>query len=83
MRLIEVWQGLIKFESTNSHNYILTPVSHEGKWQVKRLFIKGRLKGLRPFKTYIPPSPLKERGIKGVRLINNPYNLKDYARKRS
>jgi len=29
------------------------------------------LKGLSPFKTYTSPSPLKERGIKGVRLINN------------
>jgi len=32
---------------------------------------KESLKGLRPFKTYPSPSPSKERGIKGVRLINN------------
>ncbi len=29
------------------------------------------MKGLRPFKTYVSPSPLKERGTKGVRFINN------------
>jgi len=40
-----------------------------------RLFTKGRLKGRSPFKTHTSPSPLKERGIKGVRLINNVYNL--------
>jgi len=34
--------------------------------------MKGSLKGRSPFKTYISPSPLKERGTKGVRLINNP-----------
>jgi len=33
-----------------------------------RLPIKGRMKGLRPFINYSSPSPLKERGIKGVRL---------------
>jgi len=32
---------------------------------------KGSLKGLRPFKTHTSPSPSKERGIKGVRLISN------------
>jgi len=32
--------------------------------------IKGSLKGLRPFKTSPSPSPFKERGIKGVRLLN-------------
>jgi len=31
--------------------------------------IKESLKGLHPFKTTLPPSPFKERGIKGVRLI--------------
>ena len=36
-----------------------------------RIFIEGSLKGSRPFKTYTSPSPLKERGTKGVRLINN------------
>jgi hypothetical protein len=36
-----------------------------------RLFIKGSLKGRSPFKTYTSPSPFKERGIEGVRLINN------------
>jgi hypothetical protein len=30
------------------------------------------LKGQSPFKTNISPSPLKERGIKRVRLLNNP-----------
>jgi hypothetical protein len=35
-----------------------------------RPFIKGSLKGLCPFKNYPSPSPLKERGIKRVRLIN-------------
>jgi len=40
-----------------------------------RSFTKGRLKGRSPFKTHASPSPLKERGIKGVRLINNVYNL--------
>ncbi|MBA7530231.1 hypothetical protein ES705_22434 [subsurface metagenome] len=34
-------------------------------------FIKGRLKGRSPFKNYSSPSPLKERGTEGVRLINN------------
>ena len=38
---------------------------------LERLFSKGSLKGLRPFKNKSSPSPLKERGIKGVRLINN------------
>jgi len=37
----------------------------------KRGVIKGRLKGRSPFKTSSSPSPLKERGIKGVRMINN------------
>ncbi len=36
-------------------------------------YIEGSLKGLRPFKTYVSPSPLKERGTKGVRLINNLF----------
>ena len=40
-----------------------------------RSFTKGSLKGLRPFKTHASPSPSKERGIQGVRLINNVYNL--------
>ncbi len=31
----------------------------------------GRLKGLSSFKNYSSPSPLKERGTEGVRLINN------------
>jgi len=30
-----------------------------------KVFIKGRLKGLRPFKNYTSPSPLKERDTKG------------------
>jgi len=34
-------------------------------------FIKGRLKGRSPFKNYSSPSPLKERGTEGVRLINS------------
>jgi len=34
-------------------------------------YIKGRLKGLRPFKNNLPPLLTKERGIQGVRLINN------------
>jgi len=29
------------------------------------------VKGLCPFKIFSSPSPLKERGIQGVRLINN------------
>jgi hypothetical protein len=37
----------------------------------KEVLIKGSLKGRSPFKTHLSPSPLKERGIKGVRLINN------------
>jgi len=40
-----------------------------------RSFTKGSLKGRSPFKTHASPSPSKERGIKGVRLINNVYNL--------
>jgi len=32
------------------------------------LFIRGRLKGLRPFRNNPSPSPLKKRGIQGVRL---------------
>jgi hypothetical protein len=31
----------------------------------------GSLKGFNPFKTNPSPSPFKERGIKGVRLIYN------------
>ena len=34
-------------------------------------FIRGSVKGLRPFTNYSSPSPSKERGIKGVRLIDN------------
>jgi len=34
-------------------------------------FSEGSLKGRSPFKTNTSPSPLKERGIKGVRSINN------------
>ncbi len=34
-------------------------------------FIVGRLKGRSPFKNYSSPSPSKERGSEGVRLINN------------
>ncbi|MCD6299660.1 MAG: hypothetical protein J7L78_00595 [Dehalococcoidales bacterium] len=30
---------------------------------------KGSVKGLRPFKNNLSPSPLKERGIQGVRLV--------------
>ena len=33
------------------------------------------MKGRRPFKSHTSPSPLKGRGIKGVRLINKPYKL--------
>ncbi len=36
-------------------------------------YIEGSLKGRSPSKTYISPSPLKERGTKGVRLINNLF----------
>ena len=36
-------------------------------------FIKGRLKGLCPFNNYSSPSPSKERGTEGVRLINNLF----------
>ena len=38
-------------------------------------FIKGRLKGRSPFKNYSSLSPFKERGTKGVRLINNPQQI--------
>jgi len=34
-------------------------------------FIRGRLKGRSPFKYHSSPSPFKEMGVKGVRLINN------------
>ena len=34
---------------------------------------RGSVKGLRPFTNYSSPSPLKERGIQGVRLINNLF----------
>ena len=37
--------------------------------------IKGKLKGLCPFKNYSSPSPLKERGTEGVRLINNQQQV--------
>jgi len=37
-------------------------------------FIKGSLKGLRPFKNSPSPSPFKERGIKGVRLKTSYLN---------
>lgn len=36
-------------------------------------FIKGRLKGLRPFKDDSSPSPWKERGIEGVRLVEDLF----------
>ena len=36
-------------------------------------FIRGRVKGLCPFTNYSSPSPSKERGIKGVRLIDNDF----------
>ena len=36
-------------------------------------FIKGRLKGRSPFTDYSPPSPLKERGAEGVRLIDDLF----------
>jgi len=45
----------------------------EAKNLTARSFIEGRLKGLRPFKNYSSPSPSKERGIKGVRLIDNLF----------
>ncbi len=35
--------------------------------------IEGSVKGLRPFTNYSSPSPSKERGTKGVRLIDNPF----------
>jgi tRNA(Ile)-lysidine synthase len=35
--------------------------------------IKGSVKGLRPFTNYSSPSPSKERGTKGVRLIDNLF----------
>jgi len=37
------------------------------------------LKGLRPFKNYSSPSPRVERGIKGVRLINNVEEIFERA----
>jgi len=42
--------------------------------------MKGRLKGLRPFKNHTSPSPLKERGTKGVRLINNLEGINLFSR---
>jgi hypothetical protein len=36
---------------------------------------QGRLKGRSPFKTNLSPSPSKERGTKGVRLIKNLISL--------
>jgi tRNA(Ile)-lysidine synthase len=36
-------------------------------------FIEGRVKGLGPFTKYSSPSPLKERGIEGVRLTENRF----------
>jgi len=56
----------------SSSNY-LTPLYTLNQLE-KKPFIKGRLKGRSPFKNNPSPSPLKERGIKGVRLISN---LKD------
>jgi len=41
---------------------------------------KGSPRGALPLLQTNPPSPLKERGTKGVRLINNLY-LKDYSTK--
>ena len=38
-----------------------------------RWFIRGSLKGQSPFTNYSSPSPLKERGIKGVRLMDNLF----------
>jgi len=32
-----------------------------------KIVYKGKFEGACPFKTYTSPSPLKERGIKGVR----------------
>jgi tRNA(Ile)-lysidine synthase len=36
-------------------------------------FIRGSLKGQSPFTNYSSPSPLKERGTKGVRLMDNLF----------
>jgi len=44
--------------------------------QYKRLFILGQFKrGEAPLFLYPSPSPFKERGIKGVRLIDSPQLL--------
>ena len=45
----------------------------EPKDSTAKSFIEGRLKGRSPFNNYSSPSPSKERGIKGVRLINNLF----------
>jgi len=58
----------------------LTPFPYKGRGKINKrgakplsnqnlspLQLKGSLKGLCPFKEYPSPSPLKERGIKGVR----------------
>tara|TARA_B100000315_G_scaffold253671_1_gene292977 strand:+ start:2910 stop:3038 length:129 start_codon:yes stop_codon:yes gene_type:complete len=37
--------------------------------------IKSRVNGRSPFTTCLSPSPLKERGTKGERLINKFYEL--------
>jgi 4-diphosphocytidyl-2-C-methyl-D-erythritol kinase len=41
------------------------------------LLTGGSLKGRSPFKTNTSPSPLKERGIEGERLVHNLFNVLD------
>ena len=41
------------------------------------LLTGGSLKGRSPFKNNLSPSPLKERGIKGERLVSNVFNVFD------
>jgi tRNA(Ile)-lysidine synthase len=50
---------------------IIAPENMKDEDSTPRSFIQERLKGLRPFKNYSSPSPSKERGIQGVRLIDN------------
>jgi len=51
---------------------VVKPILPINNYQFRsRSFIKGRLKGRSPFKTYTSPSPLKEEGDAGGEVENN------------
>jgi len=70
LRLLVLYHHSLHIEIVY-HPIPLTPFPLEGKGEV---VLRG---GLRPlfFIFYSSPSPRMERGIKGVRLINNLYKI--------